>query len=104
MKKVNIGLIFWSATAIGLLGCNQQGVNVDQENFCEVSGWQHDVTAAVCKAGQKVVFLPKSFGNEQLPILFAAVNCDHRFSIALTNGGVSCIYAPIKLAKKEEKK
>ena len=58
------------------------------------------VTAASCRTGQKVVFLPKSFGNEQLPVIFAAVNCDHRFSIALTNGGVSCIYSPLKAEDK----
>ncbi|WP_374962539.1 hypothetical protein [Spongiibacter tropicus] len=85
------------AVSIVLLsGCNQQNIAVDQESLCEVSGWQKDVTAASCKAGQKVVFLPSSFGNEQLPVIFAAVNCDHRFSIALTKGGVSCIYSPLK--------
>jgi len=79
-----------------LFGCNQQSVSIDQENLCEVDGWQKDITSASCKAGQKIVYLPKSFGNEQLPVIFSAVNCDHRFSIALTNGGVSCIYTPLK--------
>lgn len=75
------------ATAVVVLsGCNQQSDTIDQENLCEVTGWQKEVTAASCKAGQKMVFLPKSFGNEQLPVIFAAVNCDHRFSIALTKG------------------
>jgi hypothetical protein len=67
----------------------------DQANLCQVKGWQHDVTSSLCKPGQKVVFLPESFGNEQLPIIFAAVNCDHRYAVALTTGGVSCIYGPI---------
>ncbi|OOG42309.1 hypothetical protein B0E52_09910 [Rhodanobacter sp. C06] len=58
-----------------------------------MSKWQKDVTAAKCSAGQKVVFLPDHWGNEQLPILFAAVNCDLRYTVALTNGGVACIYA-----------
>lgn len=70
---------------------------LDQNNLCEVSGWQHDVAKAECEPGQKIVFLPKSWGNEQLPILFAAVNCDLRYSVALTTGGVTCIYAPINL-------
>jgi hypothetical protein len=64
----------------------------DQTHVCEVRQWQQDVSSAECKTGQKVVFLPSSFGNEQLPILFAAVNCDLRYSTALTNGGVTCIY------------
>ena len=67
----------------------------DQVNLCEVSTWQHDDVARECKPGQKVVYLPQRFGNEQLPILFAAVNCDLRYSVALTLGAVTCIYGPI---------
>ena len=78
-----------------LSGCNQSQPEINQHDICEVKGWQKDVTAAECKPGQKVVFLPDRWGNEQLPILFAAVNCDHRYSFALTNGGVSCIYTPL---------
>lgn len=89
------------AAVVALSGCNEQGASIDQESLCEVSGWQKDVTAASCKPGQKIVYLPNSFGNEQLPVIFAAVNCDHRFSIALTNGGVSCIYAPLKAEELE---
>jgi len=65
----------------------------DQTHVCEVHQWQQDATSAECKTDQKVVFLPLSFGNEQLPILFAAVNCDLRYSVALTTGSVTCIYA-----------
>ncbi|QKM57669.1 hypothetical protein [Burkholderia glumae] len=90
-------------SAIILVGCGQahdQSASapadaINQKNICEVESWRHDDVAASCKPGQKVVFLPRSFGNEQLPILFAAVNCDMRYSIALTNGGVTCIYNPI---------
>lgn len=93
-RKIVITLLLLHS---GLLisGCNQPQPEINQHDICEVKGWQKDVTAAECKPGQKVVFLPDSWGNEQLPILFAAVNCDHRFSIALTNGGVSCIYTPL---------
>lgn len=68
---------------------------IDQQHLCEVSGWQHDLAREHCKPGQKIVFLPDSWGNDQLPILFAAVNCDLRYSVALTKGAVTCIYAPI---------
>lgn len=87
-----------------LSGCDQQSVTIDQRSLCEVSSWRKDVAAASCKAGQKVVFLPSSFGNEQLPVIFAAVNCDHRFSIVLTNGGVSCIYSPLREEMGPERK
>lgn len=81
--------------------CSQQSpspkteTSIDQANLCEVKGWQHDVVSSTCKPGQKVIFLPSSFGNEQLPIIFAAVNCDLRYNIALTTGAVTCIYSPI---------
>jgi hypothetical protein len=67
----------------------------DQANLCEVSAWQHEDVARACKPGQKVVYLPQTFGNEQLPVFFAAVNCDLRYSVALTTGAVTCIYGPI---------
>lgn len=70
---------------------------IDQEHLCEVSRWQHDVAKEHCEPGQKILYLPESFGNEQLPILFAAVNCDLRYSVALTKGAVTCIYAPINV-------
>lgn len=73
---------------------------IDQQHLCEVSGWQHDIAKEYCKPGQKVVYLPESWGNDQLPILFAAVNCDLRYSVALTEGAVTCIYAPINVEPK----
>lgn len=74
---------------------------IDQANLCEVKAWRRNDVSAECKPGQKVVFLPSSFGNEQLPILFAAVNCDLRYSVALTTGAVTCIYGPITLTPAE---
>lgn len=68
---------------------------IDQASLCEVSAWAHDDVAKACERGQKVVFLPNRWGNEQLPVIFAAVNCDLRYSVALTNGAVACIYGPI---------
>jgi len=98
--------VFMAASVIGLSACDQssstekshpadQPAVVDQTNLCQVSTWRHDDVAKECKPGQKIVFLPDSFGNEQLPIIFAAVNCDLQHSVALTNGGVACIYTPI---------
>lgn len=103
LKKLMLGVI----ALMALAACKEQtpiepaALNIDQELLCEVKNWQKDATALACKAGQKVLFIPATFGNEQLPILFAAVNCDHRFSIALTNGAVSCIYTPLKMTEAE---
>lgn len=91
-------------TALVLTGCGGNAERVapvdpiDQVNLCEV---KHYGPATSCQPGQKVVFLPASFGNEQQPILFAAINCDLRYQVALTNGAVTCIYAPVKLAANE---
>lgn len=68
---------------------------IDQAHPCEVSDFRVDVVAGVCKPGQKVAFLPRSFGNEQLPILFAALHCDLRYTVVLSTGGVTCIYQPV---------
>lgn len=110
MKHALVRLMVCALVPVSLLGCNGSGAapqgvvpstvataatqaSPDQTHICEVNGWQKDVTEAKCRAGQKVVFLPDHWGNEQLPILFAAVNCDMRYAVALTNGGVACIYA-----------
>ena len=90
-----------TALVASLAGCDRSlpaakgaspSASPDQATLCEVREWRRDVTEAACKAGQKAVFLPPRWGNEQLPILFAAVNCDLRYAVALTNGGVTCIY------------
>ena len=92
-----------AGTAICLTGCQPTAgtkgaaatsdVAPDQSHVCEVHDWKVDASASACHAGQKVVFLPDSWGNEQLPLLFVAVNCDVRYSVALTVGGAVCIYA-----------
>ncbi|MDP3521290.1 MAG: hypothetical protein Q8S02_11780 [Hydrogenophaga sp.] len=100
------------AISATLAGCNQPQAAqaaqaaaapalpaIDQANLCEVKGWQHDVVAQSCKPGQKVIYLPDSWGNEQLPVIFAAVNCDMRYSVTITKGAVACIYSPMTPAK-----
>lgn len=75
------------------------GHNVNNGQLCEVNNWRPADVASQCEPGQKVVFLPNTFGNEQLPVIFTAANCDLRYTVALTNGGVTCIYGPITLQK-----
>ena len=98
-------LLFLTAATLALSACKQPpaaapALAINQGDVCEVKGWQYDnAVQAGCTPGQKIIFAPDTFGNEQLPILFAAVNCDMRYAIALTNGGVACIYEPTKQAK-----
>lgn len=88
-----------------LVGCTQSpsvtpiaqadATALNQGEYCETQ----EITApAHCKPGQRVVFLPSRFGNEQLPVLFAAANCDLRYSVVLTNGGVTCVFIRVKAA------
>lgn len=80
---------------LALLGCSQQHHAVPdspamaQAEIC--------FTAEVrvengCNPGQRVVFLPERFGNQQLPIMFASMNCDLRYAVAMTDGGVTCVF------------
>lgn len=71
----------------------------DQPTLCQVTDLSGLFAPLPCAKGQKVAFLPDQFGNEQLPILFAARNCDLRYSVALTRGGVTCIYLPAEPEK-----
>lgn len=70
-----------------------------QRALCMVQTNDYNKIAESCVKGEKIVFTPTRFGNEQLPVIFAAVHCDHRYSIALTKGAVSCIYNPIEQDK-----
>jgi hypothetical protein len=74
---------------------NTTSVAAVDGHLCEVKSWRYDDVAASCTPGQKVIFAPDSFGNEQLPVIFAAVNCDLHYSVALTTGAVTCIYHPV---------
>lgn len=103
MKAKNVAMASIVGASIFIAGCNQQlGVSLDQDTVCEVKAWDLDTTSSICETGQKIVFLPDSWGNAQLPVMFAAVNCDHRFTVAMTEGAVSCIYKPIKSVKESE--
>jgi len=69
--------------------------DIDQDTLCSSVSWKAVDNVGGCKVGQKIGYLPSSFGNEQLPILFIALNCDVRFNISLTNGGAVCIFKPV---------
>lgn len=99
-KRIGVVIAITLLTACGGSDDPRLKANViDQDSLCEVKEWQLDTTTKQCKTGQKVVYLPNSWGNEQLPVIFAAVNCDLRYSVALTEGAVTCIYYPFKTSQ-----
>lgn len=81
------------ALPLFLVGCNTYNPAVDQTKVCVASGT--DVSSQ-CKAGQKIAFVPKQFGSEQMPVIFAANNCDLRYQVVATKGAVTCIFTPNK--------
>jgi len=102
------GLALLITSSILLAGCNADATTTPIVNgpVCEINdlsqGW------ATCKEGQVLAFLPPSWGNEQLPILAAALYCDFHHPIVHTNGGVSCVYTgtrkPVVESEKEQPK
>jgi hypothetical protein len=91
------GLGLLILASFGLGACSRHApeapsVAIDQASLCQVDDYR---VATACRPGQKIVFLPARFGNEQLPVMFAALNCDLRYNVALTQGAVTCIFGPI---------
>ena len=91
MRKQLLSTALITSTLM-LTGCNPEA---DQSRICEVSDMGFDKVSQACTEGQKIGYLPDYFGNQQNPVIFAALYCDHRFEIAMTEGGVSCIYKPV---------
>jgi len=94
-----IGNLLCAPIILATSACSKFGGEPHQDtikpaSLCIVNSHEKAATAEVCSSGQKVVFLPNRWGNEQLPIMFAALNCDLRYSVLSNNGGVTCIYLP----------
>ena len=101
--KQTIMLLAASAALLATTGCAQGDPAqpaLGQDKVCEVRAWGAEA-AAECQPGQKIAFLPNQWGNEQLPLLFAAVNCDMRYTVAMNNGGVVCIHAKMRVEKEK---
>ena len=105
-----------SAVSVVLTACNEESGKaaaipaaqpakmeqvVDHDHVCETKTLFPAQTGSACIPGQKVVFLPPTFGNEQLPIFFAALNCDLRYQVVHSRGAVTCIYHPARPGEKK---
>ncbi|MGN8159755.1 hypothetical protein ACS8Y6_01605 [Salinisphaera sp. RV14] len=105
MNKLIRGVVGVGLVAAGLSGCQQSAVGsnatgLDQDKLCQVDTWKPVTVAHSCKAGQKVLFRPDKSAADDAPVLFAAANCDMRYSVAVTPVGATCIYKPIRSAGK----
>jgi hypothetical protein len=70
--------------------------SIDQSSVCL---FDSEETAKQCKEGQLSFFQPKTFGNEQLPLIVAASYCDFNHQIVQTNGGVVCVFTAQRMKK-----
>jgi len=94
MRILKLGAAFF--ISFGISACSSPTIDLNQDELCVVSSIRVDESLKLCETGQKIIFQPDSWGNEQLPVMFAAGQCDHRFSIVLTKGAVSCIFKPVE--------
>lgn len=88
-KVLLISLILFNTLQVHAFG-------IDQDTLCTAVSWKVADNESKCKEGNKIAFLPNSFGNEQLPIMFVALNCDLNHTVSLTKGGAVCIFKPAK--------
>jgi len=92
-------MLFAFCSSLILTSCLESVKNQGEDKpvFCVIKHDGDDVSQ--CEDGQILVFLPDSWGNDQLPIDVAALYCDFDHSIVYNNGGVTC-----KLDKKKWEK
>jgi len=48
--------------------------------------------AGKCHNGEVLLYQPRMFGNEQLPVIVSAALCDFDHTIVYNKGGVSCVF------------
>lgn len=85
------------AFALALSACQKTDTVSEVSNhICEVSNVGSNALD-VCKDGDLFAFLPKSWGNEQLPIIAAAQSCDFNKAVVYNNGGVTCVFNGARL-------
>lgn len=70
---------------------------VAQDSICV---YADDDGARKCKEGQLAWFQPRSWGNEQLPLLVVATYCDTNHQVVMNNAGVVCAFTSKRLAAK----
>ena len=66
---------------------DQSGKTIPTYNSCVVSEFDSSHGAP----GDLLIYLPMQWGNDQLPIIFAARNCDLANNVVYDKGGVTCI-------------
>ncbi|MGN0915573.1 MAG: hypothetical protein ACI4NE_04385 [Succinivibrio sp.] len=114
MKLHNIILSIIAVALFVIIFLLYNIIRSDKTTDAEVSTQQTDSKTNVCLAfntgaiencqkGSQLLFLPQTWGNDQLPILVAGYNCDFNHPVVYNNGGVTCIKATEGVNKEPEK-
>lgn len=79
--------------ALGISGCVDSAAakSYNRDSICIVDNWG-DGPLESCQDGDVVLWKPGSWGNEQMPVVAAAMMCDFSMPIVYTTGAVTCVY------------
>jgi len=69
------------------------GPEINQLKFCNAGDDMLRISEE-CVPGQKVLYFASPHFDQEL-VIFAARNCDMRYSVVTAGWGIACIYAPI---------
>jgi len=96
MKKI----VTLFAMSIALSGCldGAEKSAIHQKETCMFSS----LDSPSCKEGQLALFVPNSWGNEQLPLYAASVFCNFEHAVVYNNGGVLCVFTGQRIQKEDK--
>ena len=92
--SIRHNLAFLAAAAVLTIGAvdscpTAMAADTDGKRICSVTRVD-DIKG--CAKGDQILFLPATWGNEQIPVI-AAASCDLTQNMVWTKGGLTCIYA-----------
>ena len=107
LKRSLLGLLAGTAVFV-CSGCNT-GQKSTFKKICVVEKNLKEAFEK-CHDGDIVLFIPRVYGSEQTPVIFAGIVCNYNYPVVYTTGGVSCVFTSERkeafeeIVKKESEK